>query len=67
VHLLFVGTKAVEEELTNALDFSCCHVPDAKSFRVHRKSFIFDGSKVEFFMLFKITMDFKLFVWSSLI
>lgn len=55
-------TKAGEEELTDALDLSCFSgslrrddrdtgrdcwtVPDAKSFRVRSKRFIFDGSKV---------------------
>lgn len=55
-------TKAGEEELTDALDLSCFSgslrrddrdtgrdcwtIPDAKSFRVRSKSFIFDGSKV---------------------
>lgn len=55
-------TKAGEEELTDALDLSCFSgslrrddrdtgrdcwtIPDAKSFRVRSKRFIFDGSKV---------------------
>jgi len=83
VHLLFVGTKAVEEELIDALDLSCFFgslqqddgdirrdcwtIPDAKRFGFHSKNFIFDGSKVGIFLLFKINMYLKLFIWSSLI